>query len=279
MATSGVADLQNLIPEMWAPNFYEELRNNLVIANVFSREYSGVISQVGDKVNVNQVVAPNGEILNNDKNVFNRELMQVNQFSITADKRAVAAFEFTDLAQLQSQRFEQDAREALVYAVQKQIEDDVIAGLIPSASAPDHDIAPASASDLAPADLANIRSLLSKAKVPATNRWFWGNPDYFSDLLLKTQFTSSDFLPSGSPVSSAMFSSPLYGFNIMESDNLPTDTGYAAHPSALQMVMQQELRLKISDLHNQGKFGFVMSADLVYGYTLFDNTRIVKISG
>ena len=52
----------------------------------------------------------------------------------------------------------------------------------------------------------------------------------------------------------------------------------AVHPSALQMVMQQSMRIKISDMHSQNKFGFKMSADIVYGFSLFDNTRIVKIS-
>jgi hypothetical protein len=279
MSVSGKVELDNLIPEIWASSMYDELRNQLMMGSVFSREYEGEIRNLGDTVKVNQIVAPTGEILSNDKDVFNSEQMTVNQFSVVVNKRAVASFEFTSLSQLQSQSFERDAQEALVYAVQKQVENDIISALIPSASAPDHDIAPASAGDLDASDLAGIRTLLSLAKVPKTNRWFFGDPQYFGDLLQKNNFINSDYIPAGSPVSSAEFASPLYGFKIAEHDLLSADVGYAVHPSALQMVMQQDLRIKISDLHAQSKFGFKMSADLVYGISLFDNKRIVKISG
>jgi len=279
MSVSGKLELDNLIPEIWASNMYDELRNQLQMGSVFSREYEGEIRDMGDTVRVNQIVAPSGEILSNDKDTFNPESMTVNQYTVVVNKRAVASFEFTSLAQLQSQAFERDAQEALVYAVQKKIEQDIIDSLLPSTSAPDHDIAPASAGDLDASDLAGIRTLLSKALVPKSNRWFFGDPQYFGDLLQKTNFISSDFIPAGSPVSSAEFASPLYGFKISEHDLLTADVGYAVHPSALQMVMQQGMRLKISDMHAQNKFGFKMSADIVYGLSLFDNKRIVKISG
>lgn len=279
MNVSGKVELDNLIPEIWAADFYDELRNQLMFGSIFSREYEGEIRQKGDTVKVNQIVAPEGEVLTDDKQQFNSETMIVNQFSVVADSRAVASFEFTDLAQLQSQAFENDAREALVYAVQKQIEQKIIAALIPSASAPDHDIAPVSAGDLDASDVAGLRTLMSIQKVPKTNRHLLCDPNYFGDLLQKTNFISSDFIPAGSPVSSAELNSPLYGFRVGEHDLLPADVAYAVHASALQMVMQQSMRLKISDLHAQKKFGFVMSADLVFGLSLFDNKRIVKISG
>jgi hypothetical protein len=69
------------------------------------------------------------------------------------------------------------------------------------------------------------------------------------------------------------------GFQIMEHNLLDADVGYAVHPSALQLVMQQDVRIKLSDLHSQNKYGYLLSADFVYGFTLADNKRIVKISG
>ena len=278
-AVSGVSELANLIPEIWSPLIYAELRNQLMIADVFNHDYEGEIRNMGDTVRVNTILAPSGQILTDDKQSFETEAFQVTQQSITVNKRAVAAFEFTDLAQLQSMAFEQDAREALVYALRKQIETSVLAALIPSASAPNHQIAPASASDLAAVDVATMRTLLSLAKVPKMNRYLFLDPNYYGDLLNKTTFTSSDFIQNNGAVSSGEFASPLYGFRIAESDFLGTDIGYAIHPSALTMVMQQSLRMKISDLHGQKNFGYVMSADLVFDYKLMDNTRIVKISG
>lgn len=277
MAINGKSELDYLIPELWSPKMYQELRNDVMFANIFSREYEGVISQFGDTVNVQQIVAPVGEIITDDKAQFNSQVMSVNRIAITANKRASAAFEFTDLAQLQSMSFQQDAQEALLYAIRLKLENDIIAALVPSAAAPDHQIAPASAGDLAAADLGSIRTLLSTAKVPVSNRKLLLSPSYYGDLLSKTQVTSSDFVAGNSAQQGVV--SQFMGFEIMEHNLLGTDIGYAVHPSALLLVMQQEIRVKISDLHSQNKYGYLLSADMVYGFSLADNTRMVKISG
>jgi hypothetical protein len=277
MAVNGKTELDYLIPEVWSPKMYQELRNSVMFANIFSREYEGAISQFGDTVNVQQIVAPTGEIITDDKAQFNSSAMQVNRIAITANKRASAAFEFTDLAQLQSMAFQAEAQEALVYAIRLKLESDLVAALIPSASAPDHQIAPASASDLAAADLGSIRTLLSTAKVPVSNRSLLLAPSYYGDLLSKTQVTSADFVQGNSAQAGVL--SQFMGFQIAEHNLLAADVGYAVHPSALLLVMQQDIRIKISDLHSQNKYGYLLSADMVYGFTLADNTRIVKISG
>lgn len=275
---NGVTENANLIPEIWSARMYDELRANLPMASFFSRDYEGDLS-FGDTVKVNQIVAPTGEILTDDKAEFSSENMTINQFSIVVNKRASASFEFTDLAQLQSMSFQNMAIEALNYSLSKQIEDSVVSALVPSSSAPDHAIAPASAGVLAAADVAGIRTLLSVAKVPTSNRGLFLSPSYYGDLLGVSTLTSSDYVPAGSPVVSGGFTFPLYGFTITEANNLGTDIGYAAHRSALQMIIQKGVTIKISDLHANKKYAYLLSADVVFGYSLFDNKRIVKISG
>lgn len=275
---NGVLENSNLIPEIWSAKMYDELRVNLPIASFFSREYEGDL-RFGDTVKVNQIVAANGEILTDDKAEFSTENMTINQFNIVVNKRASASFEFTDLAQLQSMSFQQMATEALVFGLSKKVEDDVIAALLPSTSAPDHDIAPASAGVLAAADVAGIRTLLSIAKVPTSNRALFLSPSYYGDLLGATTLTSSDYITAGSPVMSGGFNFPLYGFSIVEANNLGTDVGYGVHNSALQMIIQKGVSVKISDLHANKKYAYLLSADMVYGFSLFDSKRIVKISG
>lgn len=276
---NGVNDLANLIPEIWSPNIFQELRNNLLLANVFNRDYEGELANLGDVVRVNTIIAPEAELLTDDKQTFSSEQMEVTQQTITVNKRASAAFEFTSLAQLQSQSFEMDAREALVYALMKKIEQDMISILIPSSTTPDHLIAPTAASDLAAIDIAYIRTLMSKALIPRSNRFLFLDPQYYGDLITKQTIASRDFVPAGSPTSTGLLTEPLYGFTIGEHDLLPADVGYAIHRSACTMVMQQGVRLKISDLHTQKKYGYLMSADIVYGIKLMDDKRIVKILG
>lgn len=277
MGVNGKAELDYLIPEIWSAKMYSELRNDIMFANIFSREYEGEIKNFGDTVNVQQIVAPTGEIITDDKQQFESQTMSVNRIAITANKRASAAFEFTDLAQLQSMAFQADAQEALLYAIRLKLESDIIASLVPSASSPDHQIAPASASDLAAADLGSIRTLLSTAKVPVSNRKLLLAPSYYGDLLSKTQVTSADFVNGNSAQQGVV--SQFMGFEIMEHNLLGSDIGYAVHPSAMLLVMQQDIRIKISDLHSQNKYGYLLSADMVYGFTLADNKRLVKISG
>ncbi|MBK7380565.1 MAG: hypothetical protein IPJ03_16540 [Ignavibacteriales bacterium] len=276
MSVNGKTELDYLIPEIWSASMYDELRNSIMFANLFSRQYEGEIKNVGDTVKVQQIQAPSAEILTDDKQQFASSALTVSQFSIVANKRASAAFEFTDLAQLQSLSFQQQAQEALVYAIRLKMESDIIAGLLPSTSAPDHDIAPASG-PLAAVDLGTMRTLLSTAKVPVSNRSLLLSPSYYGDLLNATTVTSMDFVNGNSAQSGVVAS--FMGFQIMEHNLLGNDIGFAIHPSALQLVMQTEVRVKISDLHSQNKYGYLLSADLVYGYTLADNRRICKISG
>jgi hypothetical protein len=275
---NGTVDLANLIPEIWSPLMYNELRSKLILADIFNRDYEGSLTQMGDIVRVNQINAPTGEILTSDKDTFSTEAMTVTQDTITVNKRASASFEFTSLAQLQSQAFERDAQEALVYAIRKQLEDTIIAALVPSTSSPDHDIAPASASDLAAADVAGMRTLLSTAKVPIQDRYLVLAPSYYGDIIQKTTVASRDFIPAGAPSSTGLISEPLFGFTVAEHDGLSADVGYAVHKSALSLVMQQGIRIKISDQHPNQRYGYILSADMVFGLSLFDNKRIVKIS-
>jgi hypothetical protein len=277
MPMTGKVDIPSLIPTVWSKTMYDELRNSIVFANIFSRDYEGEIQGMGDTVKVNQIAAPTGEILTDDEASFATELLVANSFTITVNKRASAAFEISDLAKLQSIDFQMQAQEALVYAIRKQLESDIITALVPSAAAPDHQIAPAAASDLAAVDLATLRTLLSVAKVPVANRYLCLDPAYYGDLLTKTQVMSRDFTAGNDSMGGVM--DAFMGFKILEHNLLPADVGFAVHPSALQLVMQKEISVKISDLHPTKKYGYLVSADFVYGFQLFDNKRIAKISG
>lgn len=279
MALNGTTILADLIPEVWSSTMYDELRSQILFANVFERKYEGEIRAFGDTVKVNQIAAATGEILTDDTASFTPEAMTITQNSIVVNKRASASFEVSDLAQLQSLDFQNEAQQALVYGIQKQLEDDLIAALAAgvSVAAPDHDIAPATAGQLAGIDLATMRTLLSAAKVPKPGRVFLADPQYYGDLLNDSNVMSRDFT-SGNQ-SEPGVADKFMGFQIIEHDGLGADKGYAVHPSALQLVMQQGIRVKVSDLHSNKQYGYLVSADMVYGYSIFDDNRFVQISG
>lgn len=274
---NGKTELASLIPTIWAPQLYARLKQNLVFMNLFERTYQGSIASVGDTVKVNQIGEIVGETLTDDKQAFTSQSMPVNTFSIVANRRAVAAVEITDMAQLQSIAFQGDLMDELTFQVMQEIESYLISLLVPSSSAPDHQIAPASASDLASVDITSLRTLASQAYWPLANRHVVLDPAYYSDLSNKAAVVSFDYTRTNDSGEASV--KKFAGFSIQESNMLGADIGYALHPSAIQAVMQPSIQVKVSDLHGQNKFGSVISADIIYGATLFDNKRIIKISG
>jgi hypothetical protein len=277
LVESGVAELSNLIPEMWSENMYDELRADQgQFRNFFFRDYEGEIKKKGDTVKINTFVAPTGELLEvGVSNTFdiNSEAITITQQEVKADRIARASFVVENIADLQSMSFQAEAQEALLYAVGKQMEDYIISGLIPDAS---HDLAPIAASDFAAADMSAARRLLSKHKVPNSRRRAFLDVDYYSDLSLKTQITSSDYV-SSRPTESGVIGNNLYGFEVSENNNLGADVGYFCHPTAMALVMQSGMEIKLSDMHPAGKDGWILTAQIVFGIKLLDNKRIVRI--
>jgi hypothetical protein len=278
MAVNGVSENAAIIPEIWSADWYPELRANLPMANFFDKtpEHIGEL-RFGDILHMSQFAKATGETLTDDKQNFTTEEATISDKTITINKRAHAGFEFSDLAQLQSKSFENAAREALMYSIAKQVEDAVTSAISPSASAPVHVIQTASAGVLAAADVLNMRNLLSIQSVPNTERALFLAPSFYGDLLGASTFISNDNVNKGA-VASANFSYPLYGFDVVEGQNIASDTGYAVHRSAIYLIMQQGLRLKVSDQHPNKKYGYIMTADLVFGVSQFDDERSVKIT-
>lgn len=279
LVSSGKTELQNLIPTMWSTQMYDELRQSLMLGSFFMRDYEGEIRNAGDTVKVNQINAPTGENLEfgvDNTLDINSEAMTITQKEVKADRLGTASYLVENLAQLQSLEFQAKAREALVFAVQKQVEDYIESLIVPVGA---QDIAPTVLSDLGTGDVANLRRLLSKSKVPVQGRKLFLDVDYHSDIIQKATFASSDFVPAGSPTATGEFSSPIYGFQVAEHNGFAADLGYACHPDAIAHVIQDEMSVKLSDMHPAGKRGWLLTTEIFFGAKLFDNTRVCKISG
>lgn len=273
---SGTSVLANRIPEIWSPLIYEKLLADVMFLNFFETKYQAGLS-FGDTINVQTINEPTGEVLTDDLAAFSSEAMSVTNQAITVTKRASASFVISDLAKLQALEFQAQAVDKLTYAVRKQFESAIIAALIPSAAAPDHDISPAAPSDLAGEDVVRMATLLSESYVPVSERGLFLAPSYMGDLKSKTGVMSRDFVTANSAQTGAI--NQYAGFDIMEHNLLSADVGFACHKSAMQLVVQQGVRVQISPRHAVNYYDFVVSADMVFGLKLMDNKRIVKISG
>lgn len=272
MSATDVNVVSNQIQKIWAPMFMKELRENMLLGALVNREYEGNITGSGaDTVYVSQLNAPTGQLktVGTDADYFDSESMSLSRVAVQANKRAVASFEIADLAQLQSQIGAEDSeiREALMYSVSKQVNDYLFSLVSPSTSAPDHLLNSVTAMDAA--QLAAIRLLAAKAKWGKAKGWYGLlDPSYYSDVLNAATMTSKDYVDGESPVVGGQIVNQRFGFNLLEDNSMGTDKGLFFHPDFMHLVMQQEARFKVSDLHSNKKFAYVISVDIVFGAAL-----------
>jgi hypothetical protein len=270
MAITSLAEVSNQIQKKWAPVFMKELREALLLGALVNKDYEGAIGKEGDTVYVSQVNAPNGQlkIVGTDADTFDSEQLSLSRVAIQADRRAVASFEITELAQLQSQldspEMQSDIREALMYAVANQVNQHLKSLIAPSTSAPDHQLN--SITDMNASQVGANRLLAAQAKWKQDGRWYGLlDPSYYQDVLNAQTLTSKDYVDGESAVIGGQIVNKRFGFNLLEDNSFGVDQGLFFHPDFMHMVMQKAPQFKISDLHSQKKFGYLMSVDIIFG--------------
>lgn len=271
MSVTNPGDISNQQVQMWSGLLTKELREKQLLAAAVNKDYNGEINKQGDTVRVSQVNAPEGDLLTIgvDSDSFGTEMLSTSYVDVKADKRAVAAYEFEDAFDFQTQ-FDKDnseIRQALVYAIDKQINTYLYSLVAPSTSNPDHSLA--SVTDMNSGELSGIRLLAATAKWDETKPWYgFLDPTYYSDVLDDTTLNSTDSGASDNPVIGGKVTLPRYGFQLVEDNSRPTDYGLFFHPDFMHLVMQPSVRIKISDAHSSKKFTSILSADIVFGAKL-----------
>jgi hypothetical protein len=155
-----------------------------------------------------------------------------------------------------------EVRQAMVQAISNQLNTYLYSLSAPTTTIP-------SVATMTAATVASARETAATLKWGYNKPWYGLlAPQYYSDLLVDTTFTSADFVGGDAPVISGQIGLKRYGFNIFE-DNTQTAGATAGglffHPDYLYMVSQYEPRFKISDKHSQHEFAYVMSVDWVIG--------------
>ena len=269
MATTNLSAVNDQIQKYWAPVFTKRLRENLILGSLVNKDYEGAIARQGDTVRVSQIVDIDGQLLTvgTDADSFSPEAVTTTYVDIKADKRAVASVEFSDLVELQSQVDRNKVQDTLMFAMSRQINNYLYSLVSPSTSAPDHLIS--GVADFNATQLGACRVLAAQAKWAEDNNWYaLLDPQYYQDLLNSTTVASNEFGATDSPTIQGRLSLKRMGFNVIQDTSRTVDQGLLFHPDFMHMVQQTEVQVKISDLHAQKKFGFVMSVDLVFGAKL-----------
>lgn len=277
MSQTNIGTVANQIQKFWSPLFMDELRASTLLPGLVNKDYQGQIQKGGDTVRVSQINAPKGEnrSIGTNADAFATDQLSLSSVDIKADKRAVAAYEFDDLSALQSQIDAESAggpassiRQAMVYAINSQMNSYLYSLVAPSTSAPDH--LRNSTSTLDKTELLALRQLAAVAKWDKTKGWWLlADPVFYNSILSDQTLASRDYVgddPGQTVAGQAV--NPRYGFKILEDNALAASQAMAFHPDFMHLVMQTSVEFKISELHSQKKFGYIMSADIVYGATL-----------
>ena len=277
MAQTQLADVSNQIVQYWSDMFMPELRETQPLLALVDKRYEGSIQKKGDTVRVSQVIKAVGEtkvIGAAGDNTFTPEALTTAFIDIKCDRRFVASYEFEDLVELQSQITSErsEIRESLLEAIGTQMNNYLYSLVAPAAGQ-----ALTTVVNLTAAELKTIRVIAGKQKWPKMPGLYGLlSPDYYGDLMDGTTLTSSDFV-NDQPMIGGEIVTRRYGFNIIEdnSDGLaavsPTPGNPSAiffHPAFMHVVTQQTARFKVSDLHSNKEFGYVISVDVISGAKL-----------
>lgn len=271
MSLTRLEDVQNQIQKTWSPLMMKELREETLLIGAVNKDYDGEIKKKGDTVYVSQLDAPAGDNLDVDVDAdsFTTESMTTRRVAVRANRRAVAAYDIEDLVDLQSDldKDNPEVYEALKFAVMKNINDYLYSLVAPSTANPDHEIA--SVTDFNLAQLRAARVLAGEAKWNKLKPWYaLLSPAYHGDVLDDSTLTNADYGAVDAPMINGEVALKRMGFNIWEDNSRTGDYGLLFHPDWCHLAMQTELNFQISSQHSNKRFGYVLSADIIYGAVL-----------
>ena len=271
------AELGAIVPELWSANTYEVLKNKLMFNASIDHSYEGIISDLGDTVNIHSIpeFSEANELAEGAK--ADADSVTVTSQQLVINKRVVKDFILTKRAMIQSIDKMDKLRDHAAFSIMKKMDSTIIATIVPSASAPDHDIAFDSGTTLALADILEAKELLDVASVDSEGRKMRVGTSQFNDVFNITGYTSKDFVPAGSPLSSGMIDFPIAGFELDFSNQLG-NVAFAFHPSFLTLAVQEQMGVAAYDLGSEGKRAMRINTDLLYGLKQLDDKRCVKIS-
>lgn len=274
---TAAVQMDGIIPEVWAAAFYPTLLEALPFTDVVSRDYEGEIQALGDTVNINSWPQFGvAEDFAEDQKV-DAEAITVSKQQLVINHQLGKDFIITEKALQQSIDAQNVLRDLAFHSIFKKTQLVLIADTVPSASAPDHQIGYTSGTTLALADILAAKELLDTANVPDSQRVMILGAAQWNDIFNIAGFTSRDFIPAGSPLTSGSLPTPILGFQ----PRMTTEAGnvaYLFHPMYMSMAVQKSPQVRVYDLGVQGVRAQRVNVDALFGNKQLSNVRTVTIS-
>lgn len=273
---TAATELDAVIPEMWSSAFYPTLKANLAFNDSVAKNYQGEISALGDVVHITSLPLFDEAEDITEAQAVDADSVTAASTALTINKQVAKDFQITKKAQKQSIDVLNALKDLALYSIMKRMHTLIIAEVVPSASAPDHTISYTSSTTLALADLIAARKLLDAQDVEEEGRVLITGTAQWNDLFNVTGFTSRDYIPSGSPLSSGSIPSPILGFLPKRSSAVGT-TSYLFHPIFIQLAVQQNPEVEVVSRGADGVRAMRVNMDVLFGVKLLSNLRVVTI--
>ncbi len=126
-------------------------------------------------------------------------------------------------------------------------------------------------------DILEAKELLDTANVPEEDRFTVLGAAQWNDIFNITGFTSRDFIPAGSPLTSGSLPTPIAGF-MPKMTNVVSTTAYFFNKMFLTIAVQQQLNIAVYDLGVDGQRASRVNSDILFGVKQLGDTRVVSIS-
>ena len=187
--------IATFIPELWSARLLDHLRKNLVVANLFNRNYEGEISQMGDTVHINQLAEITIKDYTANVDIENPDQLTTTDISLIIDQGDYYNFYLNDVDRAQARGDLMDnAMRSSAYGLADKL-DTYLAGLLAGGTLIEglgNDGAPLSINaDTAYALLVKMKVSLDKANVPTQGRYVLMPPEFEGFMLLDQRFASA----------------------------------------------------------------------------------------
>lgn len=272
-------ELSVLVPEVWSRRYYDVLLAQLPFNSIVSRDYEGDIQSVGDRVKISTFPEfAAATVLVNEEDAVDADAVTVTQQELVINKRVAKDFILTNKAMLQSLPAMEKLQEMAIYAINKKIQSEIVAAIVPSAAAPDHAIGYTAGTTLALADMLAAKELLDAQDVPFSDRHMVVGAAQLNDIFNISGFTSSDFLVSGAPLQTGQLPPALLGFQPHFTTEGGANVSYFFHSSFMTIAAQQGLNIQQYDKGVDGIRAVRVNCDTLMGLKQLSNIRVVTIS-
>jgi hypothetical protein len=271
------AQASAIIPAIWSKRSYDVLLTQLPWESCISKDYEGEIAALGNTVKIHTVPEFSAATEDVEGTANDADAVTVTNQDLVINKRIVKDFILTSNVLLQSLPLMDKLRELAIFAIMKKIQANLIVATVPSAAAPDHQIAYTTALTLALVDILAAKELMDLQEVPFMSRYMVMGAAALNDIFNFVGFVSSDYITSGAPLQTGELPPALLGFTPKFANAAGAST-YLFHSSYMTMATQHGMSVKEYDLGVQGTRGTRVNVDLVYGQKQLDAKRVVQIS-